>query len=134
MVEPDLDGFFVEDFENVVPEFSQCGDTQEHPSLQHDIDDSKNCNDCQDCECKPTKEKEEQKPPLKHVCYKCHTERATIKIKQEAACQHCFLYTLTHKFKNSLVRHCKTQKDSPLLCCISGGPNSMSMLHLLYLC
>ena len=41
---------------------------------------------------------------------------------------------LTHRFKNAMVRHIRIQKDYPNLVAVSGGSNSMAMLHFLYLC
>ena len=41
---------------------------------------------------------------------------------------------LTHRFKNALVRYVRIQKDYPNLVAISGGSNSMAMLHFLYCC
>jgi len=41
---------------------------------------------------------------------------------------------LNHRFKNSIVRYIRIQKDYPNLVAVSGGSNSMAMLHLLYNC
>ena len=41
---------------------------------------------------------------------------------------------LTHRFKNALVRYVRIQKDYPNLVAISGGSNSMAMLHFVYSC
>jgi len=52
----------------------------------------------------------------------------------EPSCNDCFQFNVTHKFKNSLIRHCNVQKDFKNLVAISGGSNSMAMLHLLWQC
>jgi len=44
------------------------------------------------------------------------------------------MWMLTHRFKNSLVRHVRIQKDYPSLVAVSGGSNSMAMLHFLHFC
>ena len=44
------------------------------------------------------------------------------------------MWMLTHRFKNALVRYVRIQKDYPNLVTISGGSNSMAMLHFLYFC
>ena len=49
-------------------------------------------------------------------------------------CQECLLWMLTHRFKNALVRYVRIQKDYPNLVTVSGGSNSMAMLHFLYCC
>lgn len=44
------------------------------------------------------------------------------------------MWMLTHRFKNALVRYVRIQKDYPNLVAVSGGSNSMSMLHFLHCC
>lgn len=41
---------------------------------------------------------------------------------------------LIHRFKNSIIRHVRVQKDFPNLVAVSGGSNSMAMLDLLNQC
>jgi hypothetical protein len=117
-----LEGLYDDTFESVVPEFGTCGGADE-PVTQSE--------ECKDCSC----EKKLEAPViLGKLCYKCKTQRATIKIRKEPSCNECFQYNVTHRFKNCLVRHCKTSKDEPNLVAISGGTNSMSMLHMLWGC
>ena len=49
-------------------------------------------------------------------------------------CKDCLLWMLTHRFKNALVRYVRIQKDYPNLVAVSGGSNSMAMLHFLHCC
>jgi len=125
-----------ENFDNVVPEFGNCGgDTHTNPPNDEPTENTKPCSDCS---CKEPKTTEEKKVEIRacKLCFKCKEQRATIKIKKEASCNDCFQYNVTHRFKNNLVRHCKVSgKDAGTsLVAVSGGTNSMAMLHLLWQC
>ena len=110
----------------VIPDFGPCA-TNSDPSLP-ELEESKTCGDCA---CS-----EEIKPPktTDRLCLKCKTNRATRLLKNEQVCGECYQFNLTHRFKNTLVRYCRIQKDFPNLVAVSGGSNSMAMLHMLWNC
>ena len=68
------------------------------------------------------------------ICYKCKEAPANFKNKQDEVCRECLEKILIHKFKNALKTHVRFQKDFPNLVAISGGSNSMAMLHFLFTC
>ena len=68
----------------------------------------------------------------KKMCFKCKTNPATLANKQDIVCKECFMEIFTHKFKSSLRKNLKIWKDDLNLIAISGGSNSMALLHLLY--
>lgn len=68
------------------------------------------------------------------LCYKCKVNKATVTNKQEVSCKDCLMFMLNHRFKNSIVRYVRIQKDFPNLVAVSGGANSMAMLNLLHNC
>lgn len=71
---------------------------------------------------------------IKNPCYKCKEQAAKYKNKNDVVCKDCLLWMLTHRFKNALVRYVRIQKDYPNLVAVSGGSNSMAMLHFLHCC
>ena len=75
-----------------------------------------------------------QPPVIKQPCYKCKEKPAQYKNKQDVVCRDCLMWMLTHRFKNALVRYVRIQKDYPNLVAVSGGSNSMAMLHFLHCC
>lgn len=83
---------------------------------------------------KPKEESKVEPQPAGRMCYKCKVNRATVTNKQEVSCKDCLMFMLTHRFKNSIVRYVRIQKDFPNLVAVSGGSNSMAMLNLLHNC
>jgi 3'-phosphoadenosine 5'-phosphosulfate sulfotransferase (PAPS reductase)/FAD synthetase len=55
-------------------------------------------------------------------------------LKKERVCKDCYIQNVGHRFKNTLLRYCRVQKDFPNLVAVSGGSNSMAMLHLIWMC
>lgn len=53
-------------------------------------------------------------------------------IRGDRMCEPCFNISAIHRFKTNLRNHLKIWKDDQNLICVSGGPNSMAMLHLMY--
>ena len=48
------------------------------------------------------------------------------------SCKACFLDVFSHRFRASLRKNLKIWKDDLNLIALSGGSNSMAMMHLLY--
>ena len=118
-----------DDFEMIIPEFGMCG-AEADPSV---VEESK----VKQQLVKQTPKIEEVKKEeivLKKPCYKCKVKEATLKNKQDVVCWECLESILVHRFKNAMTRHVGVQKDFPNLVAISGGSNSMAMLHFLYHC
>ena len=151
VVDDDVDGaddqFFIdeEQFADVIPEFGTCGggdDTAETSNAVAVTGEGHMCSQGENC-CK-NKDSDTQKarevvvvpevPVIKNPCYKCKEKSAQYKNKQDMICKECLFWMLTHRFKNALVRYVRIQKDFPNLVAISGGSNSMAMLHFLYCC
>lgn len=65
-------------------------------------------------------------------CLKCKVVEASLVIRGDKICEPCFSQSTIHRFKTSLRTNLKIWKDDMNLMCVSGGPNSMSMLHLMY--
>lgn len=110
-----------EPFTMVVPEYGPC---------DCDNDDETQKKAC----AEETKVAEVKKPAKDKMCYKCKVNKATVTNKQEVSCKDCLMFMLTHRFKNAIVRYVRIQKDYPNLVAVSGGSNSMAMLHLLHNC
>jgi 3'-phosphoadenosine 5'-phosphosulfate sulfotransferase (PAPS reductase)/FAD synthetase len=55
-------------------------------------------------------------------------------LKKERVCKDCYIQNVGHRFKNTLLRYCRVQKDFPNLVAVSGGSNSMAMLNLIWMC
>lgn len=70
----------------------------------------------------------------KDVCFKCCVNKASYILRQESFCVECFLSFTLHKFKSNLRANCKIRHEDNLLVTLSGGLNSMLMIHLLNLC
>lgn len=49
----------------------------------------------------------------------------------DRTCEACFTQSCIHRFKTNLRNNLKIWKDDANLICVSGGPNSMSMLSLM---
>lgn len=112
----------VDDFNDVIPETKSCGGNANPPQSSTRLrlgDDSVS----QDSTATDSK-----------TCRKCHSAVATLLLKNERVCRECYVRNVQHKFKNALVRYCRIQKDFPNLVAISGGSNSMAMLHNLWSC
>mmetsp|Transcript_23828 Transcript_23828/g.23502 ORF Transcript_23828/g.23502 Transcript_23828/m.23502 type:complete len:186 (-) Transcript_23828:827-1384(-) len=67
-----------------------------------------------------------------NFCYKCKTNVANFTLKSDKICKECFLEHVVHRFKSSLRSNLKIWKDDLNLVCVSGGSNSMALLHLLF--
>ena len=113
----------------IIPEFGVCG-AENDPSI---VEESKVKQQLINPATIAEESKAEQ-TALKRPCYKCKTKEATLKNKQDVVCWECLESILVHRFKNALTRHVGVQKDYPNLVAISGGSNSMAMLHFLYHC
>jgi cytoplasmic tRNA 2-thiolation protein 2 len=66
------------------------------------------------------------------ICYKCKMNKSNYANRHEFICKQCFLGIISHKFRSNLRTHCKIRHEDNLLVCISGGVNSMAMLHWFY--
>ena len=117
-----------EPFQMVIPEYSPCDCDNDGEETK-----SKPASNCAKQEKKEKAEGELQAKKEK-MCYKCKVNKATVTNKQEVSCKECLMFMLTHRFKNAIVRYVRIQKDYPNLVAVSGGSNSMAMLHLLYSC
>jgi hypothetical protein len=66
------------------------------------------------------------------MCYKCKVNKASFANKQDKVCKTCLLEVIVHRFKSSLRKNLKIWKDDLNLICISGGSNSMALLHMMF--
>lgn len=66
----------------------------------------------------------------KSLCQKCKEKKSMYYNRTEFMCKECFIKIAEHKFKSNLRAHCRIRHEDNLLVCISGGLNSMLMLHL----
>ena len=67
----------------------------------------------------------------KLICEKCQ-KNSKIYNKFKFLCVDCFEEIINHKFRANLRTVCKIRHEDYLLICISGGNNSMCMLHMFY--
>ena len=68
-------------------------------------------------------------------CYKCKEAKAQVIIRGDRICEACLKEAIIHKFKSNLRTsgsNSKIWKDDSNLICVSGGSNSMALLHLIY--
>lgn len=70
----------------------------------------------------------------KNQCYKCHIKPASYKIRSQKVCNPCFVSNTEHLFRCTLKTSISPKRGERLLVCISGGANSMAMLHLVDTC
>ncbi len=73
-----------------------------------------------------------KKNPDKCLCYKCKSNKSNFLNRSEFICKNCFLKIINHKFRSNLRAHCKIKHEDYVLVCVSGGNNSMGMLHWFY--
>lgn len=66
----------------------------------------------------------------KDICQKCAINKSKYYVRQEYFCGECFIKSNEHKFRLNLRAHCRIRHEDNLLVCLSGGINSMLMLHL----
>lgn len=66
----------------------------------------------------------------KDICQKCAINKSKYYVRQEYFCGDCFIKSNEHKFRSNLRAHCRIRHEDNLLVCLSGGINSMLMLHL----
>ena len=133
-----------DDFQMIIPEFGVCGAEADGQGDDEETKDAgaqaKGKAATKGGEGKAahveqsSPQQEEAKTPLKNACYKCKEKPAKFQNKQDTVCWECLENMLVHRFKNAITRHCGIQKDYPNLVAISGGSNSMAMLHFLYNC
>ena len=71
---------------------------------------------------------------MEGVCYKCHSSPGNYKIRLQLVCKSCFLINTEHTFRCTLKTSIFPKNGENLLICVSGGPNSSSMLHLIDSC
>ena len=78
-------------------------------------------------------EKAENIPNIQNsVCSKCKCEPSYIHIRSLNLCKSCFLSENLHRFKSTIRTKLRMWKTDYILVCVSGSPNSMCLLHLLY--
>ncbi|CAI2367136.1 unnamed protein product [Moneuplotes crassus] len=65
-------------------------------------------------------------------CLKCKEKEGIIINRGDRSCESCFKQGCIHRFKTNLRNSLKIWKDNSNLICVSGGPNSMAMLHLMH--
>ncbi|CAG9334515.1 unnamed protein product [Blepharisma stoltei] len=70
----------------------------------------------------------------KQLCYKCGVKPPNYKIRSQKVCRDCFIKNTEHLFRSNLKALLSPKKGENLLIAISGGANSMSMLHLTDTC
>ncbi|KAG5484039.1 hypothetical protein LSCM1_05893 [Leishmania martiniquensis] len=67
-----------------------------------------------------------------HQCFKCRQAIGTIASRDGPAklyCPDCFLAYCAGAVRENAFRHCRVPSDVPLAVAVSGGPNSMMLLH-----
>lgn len=72
--------------------------------------------------------------PAPPQCFKCKKHPAVIATREgpvKSYCQVCFLDFAHRTTRDTLFRQCYLPPNVPLYVCVSGGMNSMAMLHLL---
>lgn len=67
-------------------------------------------------------------------CFKCKADQAIIATREgpkKSYCVACFTDFCNRTVRDALFRDCLLPPDVPVVLCVSGGVNSMAMLHLL---
>ena len=114
----------------IIPDFGPCGDGNSD-------EETTESNNAKTCGCKKSaaeEVKEEKKVMTDKICYKCKEAPAQFRNKMDVVCAACLSFMLIHRFKNALRTHVRIQKDFPNCVAVSGGSNSMAMLHYLWTC
>jgi len=66
------------------------------------------------------------------LCKKCKEKKGTLKYRSDTICKECYLSALGHRFRTSMRLQVKlAKKDDEVLCCLSGGQNSLAMCKLI---
>ena len=143
-VEEDADEqFFIDEdqFEDVIPEYGTCGGGDDDQTEDTAAKTGNTCSKGGDCcknggnECGVSSDTqntqvqveetvvvpEPEEPVMKNPCYKCKEKPAQYKNKSDIICKDCLFWSLTHRFKNAMIRYVRIQKDYPNLVAISGG-------------
>lgn len=103
-----------------------CGGLSEDIKPDKDINNKNNANIISNKENNINKKQRS----TKDICFKCKINKPYYYIKLEYICKDCLIYVNNHIFRRNLRAHCKIRHEDNLLIAISGGLNSMVMLHL----
>ncbi|KAL1923429.1 uncharacterized protein VTP21DRAFT_8409 [Calcarisporiella thermophila] len=68
------------------------------------------------------------------LCWKCKTQKPVILVRHVLYCKTCFLYVYNGKFRANMTKSpaIQSRRQARAILAFSGGPSSLSMIHLMY--